>query len=243
MLKHIFIYLCIATFLCANERSLHLAHDDVLRSQSRDLLSGEHYILKTFPGDHLVSVYITEDKMSVYSIDKIHTLCAVSAEKNNVKIEVQHLTAKPKGISYSINIAKNEITLAGNKQIQASVLRYASVLTDIENKKKFLLKIAMPLNEIAKSVFPKEQRDYTKLKRNWTMVKTNGDNSIYLDSGGLKIVDYGVFITSKAKNVALARVKGSVVNNTLLKISAVQITYHGGDYWIKGQATLVCQKN
>ena len=243
MLKHIFVYLCIATtFLWANDRSLHQAHDDVLRSQNRDLLSGEHYVLKTFPTGDFVSVYLTKDKMSVYSMDNIHTLCVINDQQNNMEIKIDHMLAK-ENVVYSVKISKDEVKFTGSKQIQAVVLRYASLFSEINNKQKFLLKIAMPLNEIARNIFPKkQQRGYTKLKKNWTMTKSEDDNSIYLSSNGLKIVDYGVFITSKAKNVALARVQGTLVNETLLKISTVQITYHGSDYWLKGQATLVCQE-
>lgn len=244
MLKHIFIYLCVAaTFLWANERSLHLAHDDVLRSQDRDLLSGKHYILKTFPGNQLISVYLASDKMSIYSIDNVHTLCVLSGKQNDMQVKINHMFAK-KSISHSIHIDNNEVKFTGNEQIRETALRYASLFSKVGNQQKFLLKIAMPLNEMASHVFPKkQQRAHKKLKKNWTMTNSEDDNSVYLSSNGLKIVDYGVFITSKAKNVALARVKGTLVSETLLKIYTVQITYHGSDYWLKGQATLVCQEN
>lgn len=242
MLKHIFIYLCLATtFLWANERSLHLAHDDVLRSQDRDLLSGKHYILKTFPGNKLISVYLTADKMSIYSTGNVHTSCVVSGKQGAMEIKINHVHTK-QSISHSIYIDNSEVKFTGNEQAREVALRYASLFNEVGNPQKFLLKIAMPLSEIARHVFPKkQQRGHTKLKKNWTMTKSEDDNSVYLSSNGLKIVDYGVFITSKAKNVALARVKGTLVNETLLKISTIQITYHGSDYWLKGQATLVCQ--
>ena len=242
MLKNIVMCLCVVGVLWANERSLHLEHNDKLREQNRNLLSQQHYILKSFPSNEYFSVYVSSQELSIYSQEGIHTLCQVQREEKNIEIAVQHLY-KEKRVSYRIVIANNHVEfLATNKQREA-ILEYASMFTQVNHNDKFLLQIATPIEKISKKLFSPERAGYQKIRKAWTMEKSSGDSSVYLTSGNLKIVDYGVFVSSKAKNVAYVRVKGSLVNDNLLKISAVQITYHGSKYWVKGEATLVCQQN
>ncbi|WP_372367927.1 hypothetical protein [Candidatus Uabimicrobium sp. HlEnr_7] len=249
MVKHVFVYLCIATFLWANDRSLHLAHNDILHSENRSLLSGEHYILKTFPKNEMISTYVTANEMSSYSSQKIYTTCSIEKKQSRFQLNIAHrfYQSQREDIRYSVHITEDscEIKLHSSKDVRTlrTITKFSACFLRAETTPSFLVGIVTPLNNIAENLMPvTEHREYKKLKKSWKMVKKSGDNSIYIGSNGLKIVDYGVFATSKSKNVALARVKGSLVSDTLLKISGVQITYHGNSYWIKGEATLICQE-
>lgn len=227
------------------ERSLQLTHKDILRYVEPTLLTGQHHTLKTLREKRLYtsSVYSNESIVSCYDQSNIHTLC--TREKTTLVI-IHKLDNK--SISYAIHLQPQkgiDVTLTDvdantnkNKAV-TTILKHTQHLVGGENLD--LWKIAPVLSNIGNELFL-AKRDVKKITRSWRMQKASGDNSIYLSVKNLKIVDYGVFITSKSKNVALARVKGSLVSDRTLKVSCVQITYHGSSYWVDGQATLICEE-
>ena len=251
-MKYLIILCLCLGILSSEERSLQLEH---VQQGDKQTLSGSHYFVTHLSQntERILSVYTTQDAMSVYEKKQDVGYCSnyqleqLNPEKTSIRIthKVENQTSV-----YTLlwdSNGKLEV-LSEDKLVQshlASIVAKTSLyITDKKDLESHLLRIAVDVSDIAMVLYPnkiKSSKRPQKIQRQWRIEKSSGDSSIYLSVKNMKLIDFSIFVTDKSSNVKFASVRGKIISDNVLKVSVGQMTYYGKGYWLKGSAYLICQ--